>query len=95
MRDDLIINIGIWYGEQFEKDNSIFIECVVKYKTMRALMIMVYNRLVFDKKIISIEKILPEDKTTLWKDAYEFSNGRLSKEERIGLSKVLYVLKVF
>lgn len=89
-----VIQIGIWYVEQFEKDNSFFIECLVTMKTVRQIMIMVYHALIADKQILPLEQWEYELKQTLWSDANDFAKYRLTKEGCIELSKCLYVLKV-
>lgn len=88
-----IIKAGIWYVEQFEKDNYFFIECLVTMKTVRQVMIMVYHALIADKKILPLEQWDQELKQALWSDANDFSNGRLTKDGCVELSKCLYVLK--
>jgi len=93
-QNDYIIKSGVWYVEQFEKDNQVFIEAVVKFKSIRNFMVMVYSALVSEKKIPKIDKVDHEMKVDFWRDAKEFAAGRLDNDECIKLSKVLYVLKV-
>ncbi len=89
-----IINIGIWYVEQFEKDNLFFIECLVTMSAVREIMIMVYKILVFDKKISPIEQWDLILKESIWNDAKQMAAGRLDNEQCIRFAKCLYVLKV-
>lgn len=89
-----IIKTGIWYVEQFEKDNCFFMECLVTMSAVREIMIMVYNRLIVDNKILPIETLDEELKKELWINAHEFSKNRLPANEVKKLCKVLTVLKL-
>jgi hypothetical protein len=93
-QNDYVIKSGVWYVEQFEKDNQVFIESVVKFKSIRNFMVMVYNALVASNKILPIDKLEKDMKVNFWSDAKEFAAGRLDNEDCIKLSKILYVLKV-
>ncbi len=88
------IKIGVWYVEQFEKDNSFMVECLVKFSAIRKIMIMVYHSLIVEGKILPIEKLELSQKLSLWEDAKEFASGRLGNNECIELSKALFVFKV-
>lgn len=77
------IQVGVWYVEQFEKDNEFFIECLVNFRTVRDIFLMVYHALIADKKISPIELWPIDLKEAIWNDAKDLSKQRLDKYQLI------------
>lgn len=90
-----IIKILFFYISEFEKDNSFFIECLIKFSAVRKIMVMGYFRLLKDGKIVPIENLHNDEKISFWNDAKEFAAGRLDNDQCIEFTKCLYTLKYF
>lgn len=87
-----IIQIGISLVESYEKNTEPFLSALVKSYPLKSLLTMVYNRLVIEKKLESIERLPHEEKLAMWTSAKELSNNTLELNECKKLAKCLYVL---
>ena len=74
------------------KSPDEYIECLVKFGSIRGLVHFIYTEFV-TKKIITPIDILPEkNRREIWTQAKKDANGRLTRENLIVFSKCLYLL---
>jgi hypothetical protein len=78
--------------ESFYKNEPVYIECLVKFKSLRKIMLGIYNSQVSLNKILPIEKLNEGDKMELWEQTKTYSNNRLNKNEIIELAKTVWCL---
>jgi hypothetical protein len=89
----ILVEVGQKQAALFHQNNVVYIDCLVKYKTIRTLMVAVYNSLVFNKKIDRIENLLIEEKAALFESAKDFAKETLDTKQMINLCKSLYTLE--
>lgn len=92
---DSFIELGRKQSEIFEQNNQVYIDCLIKFDSMRHILITAYVSLIYAKKIIAIEHLPLEEKNQLWGLTKEFASGKLEKSKTIELSKALYTLEFY
>lgn len=90
---DILIKIGKQQAAMCNNNSVVYINCLVKFSTMRHLMTSIYNALVHTKFVSKIEDLPLEEKTTLWEQTKAFANNTLNLPETIKLSKCLYAIE--
>lgn len=74
------------------KDPNAYIECLVKFGSIRGLLSLIYVEYVTQKKITPLEALPEKNRRKIWKQAQADGAGRLTKENLIQLSKILYLI---
>lgn len=92
---EMWIDLGQKQVDRFTENHETYLECIVKFKGIRDVMMMVYKSLLAAKKIQPLEEQPYEGKLHVWETAKEISNGRTDKEGTIQLSKVLYTIEYY
>jgi hypothetical protein len=87
------LSIAQDYGKSFLKDPEVFIQCLVKLKGTRDLLMWVYCVLIGAGVIIPIEEASEEKKWELWNMAIADAAGRLRREEVKRVARVLFLLE--
>lgn len=90
---DMLINVGKQQAALCNNNSITYINCLVKFGTMRQLMTSVYFTLVHTNQVSKIENLPLEEKTALWAQTKEFAANTLSLSEMIKLSRCLYALE--
>lgn len=90
---DTLSSIAEYHVNLFHKGNVEYIEYLVKLNSFRRVFLMVYMALCNDKKIFPVELLPKEDKDKLKYYTIEYANGRLSVDQAVELSKVLYTIE--
>jgi hypothetical protein len=81
------------YGKSFLKDPEVFIQCLVKLKGTRDLLMWVYCVLIGAGVIIPIEQASEEKKWELWNMAIADAGGKLRRGEVKRLAMVLFMIE--
>ena len=74
------------------KDPNSYIECLVKFGSIRGLMHLIYTEFGVMKKITPLEALPEKNRREIWVQAQKDGAGRLTKENLIQLSKCLYLI---
>lgn len=89
---DTLIRIGKEQADIFKDNNIVYVECLVKFTSVRHLLCTLYVHLVGINKIFPIENISQEYKEDLKSFTREINKDRLQSTDAIELAKSLYVL---
>lgn len=73
----------------------VFIECLVKLRSLRDLHYECYKALVNEKILIPVELMPTEMKTALWEEAKGYAKGRLDQKSGIRFLKAMVALNHF
>jgi hypothetical protein len=87
--------LGKKQSELFHLNNQVFIECLVKFKSVRHTLTYAYKSLIRLKKLSPIESLPLNEKTNLWEMTKEYAANRLEKDEMIELSQALLTLEYY
>lgn len=89
------IDLGRSQVDRFTNDHEVYLECIVKYKGIRDVMMLVYKSLLATNKIQKLEDQPYEGKLHVWETAKEIAKDRMDKEGVIQLSKILYTIEYY
>lgn len=92
---EMWIDLGKKQVDRFTEDHETYLECIVKYKGIRDVMMMVYKILLATNKIQKLEDQPYEGKLHVWETAKEIAKDRMNKEGIIKLSKILYTIEYY
>lgn len=77
----------------FYRTGPVYIECLIKFASLRSLFIHVYNSLVFQKMITAVEQLSEQEKQELREQTIAYARGRLTKQGNGELAKVLWCIE--
>jgi hypothetical protein len=89
------IDLGRKQVDVFTQDHETYLECIVKYKGIRDIMMAVYKTLLSIKILQPLEEQPYEGKLHVWETAKEIAKDRMDKEGVIKLSKILYTIEYY
>jgi hypothetical protein len=89
---NLFESIAVFQATLFNNDNERYVNALVTCRSIRGLMIYVYDGLVRGNEILPIDVLLKSEKELMWNHANEISQD-LSTDERVELVKALYAIK--
>ena len=85
--------LAVKQAEIFQKDNVAWMGAMVTSSCIKSIMCYAYGGLVRDGKIKPIEDMTLDEKTNLWNQAKEFSNGQLDQSGLVQVAKTLITLE--
>lgn len=90
-----MLELGRIQAEMFMANNYSYCEILVKASCPRTILVMAYNRLVRESKLVPIEDLLQEQKEQAWETAKELAKGRLGRNALVDLVKSLLAIEYF
>lgn len=91
----LFIDLCKKQSELFHKNNQVFIDCLVKFNSVRHTLTAAYESLVGYKKITPVEDIPLSDWDNLLSMTKYYADGRMDGKGLNELSKALYTLEYY
>jgi hypothetical protein len=89
----MFLDIARQEAKECYRNPEVFIQCLVKLKGTRDLLMWVYCVLIGAGVIIPIEQASEEKKWELWNMAIADAGGRLRREEVKRLARVLFMIE--
>lgn len=90
-----MLGLGQLQAQLFVSNNVAYCETLVTCDCPRKILVMTYERLVRQRKIIPIEDMLQDQKQTAWDTAKEIAKGRLGRKALVEVVQALLTIEYF
>lgn len=77
---------------RLRENPNVYVECLIKFNSVRNLMHFLYVEAVTSKRIQPLEIRPEEDRRYYWEQAKADAAGRLTRENLIRLSKIFFFI---
>lgn len=89
------IELGRKQASLFHQNNVTYIECLVKFDSMRHALNLAYGSLIGWKMLPEVKTLPHPEKVKLWEQTKEFAAGRMNAKDLKELSIALYTLEYY
>lgn len=89
------LDLGQKQAQLFLASNMVYCEVLVTCNCPRQLLVMSYNQLVRQGKLIAIEDLRLQDKEAAWQTAKDIAKGRLGRKALIEVVQALLAIEYF